>query len=56
MLPFQSFGRRAIAEVNKFGIAVDPSHNGHRTTVEASEQSTKPVMFSHSNIDEIYPS
>lgn len=43
------FGRRAIAEMNRVGITVDVSHAGYRTSMEAIEASTRPVVFSHSN-------
>jgi cobalt-zinc-cadmium resistance protein CzcA len=32
-----------------FGMVVDGSHCGHRTTLEAMERSSQPVIFSHSN-------
>lgn len=50
------FGRSAISEMNRIGIVVDLSHTGYRTTMEAIAHSTRPVIFSHSNISEIFPS
>jgi len=50
------FGRRAIREMDRLGIVVDLSHTGYRTTMEAIELSNHPVIFSHSNIAEVYPS
>jgi membrane dipeptidase len=44
-----SFGRTLIKEMNRVGMLVDCSHTGHRTTMEAMEVSTSPVIFSHSN-------
>ncbi|MEO5693752.1 MAG: membrane dipeptidase [Usitatibacter sp.] len=44
-----SFGRTLILEMNRVGMLVDCSHTGHRTTMEAMEVSTSPVIFSHSN-------
>ncbi len=43
------FGRRVIAEMNRVGMIVDCSHTGYRTTLEAIEASSAPVIFSHSN-------
>ena len=43
------FGRAVIDEMNRVGMVVDGSHCGHRTTLEAMERSTQPVIFSHSN-------
>jgi membrane dipeptidase len=43
------FGREVIREMNRVGMLVDGSHSGHRTTMEAMELSTAPVVFSHSN-------
>lgn len=43
------FGKRLIERMNDCGITVDLTHTGFRTTMEAMEVSTKPVVFSHSN-------
>lgn len=43
------FGRTVIDEMNRVGMVVYGSHCGHRTTLEAMERSTQPVIFSHSN-------
>ena len=43
------FGRAAVEEMNALGILVDCSHCGYRTTMEAMELSSAPVIFSHSN-------
>lgn len=42
-------GRAMIEEINRVGIQLDLSHVGHRTSMEAIEASSKPVIFSHSN-------
>ena len=47
--PLTSFGRQAIAEMNRLGIVVDLSHTGRRTTFDAMRASTTPPVFSHSN-------
>ena len=44
-----AFGRAVVAEMNRVGMVVDASHCGHRTSMEAFEVSTQPVIFSHSN-------
>lgn len=43
------FGREAITEMNRLGMFVDLSHCGFRTSMQAMEHSSKPVIFSHSN-------
>ena len=43
------FGRAAVREMNALGMLVDCSHCGYRTTMEAMERSSAPVVFSHSN-------
>ena len=43
------FGRAALREMNALGMLVDCSHCGYRTTMEAMERSSAPVIFSHSN-------
>ena len=47
--PLTSFGRQAIAEMNRLGIVVDLSHTGRRTTFDAMRASVTPPVFSHSN-------
>jgi len=44
-----SFGRLLIAEMNRVGMLVDCSHTGYRTTMDAMEASSAPVLLSHSN-------
>jgi membrane dipeptidase len=44
-----AFGRAAIAEMNRVGMLVDCSHCSLRTSLEAIEASSAPVIFSHSN-------
>ena len=43
------FGRKVVQEMNRVGMIVDCSHSAYRTTMEAMELSTDPVVFSHSN-------
>ncbi|MCA9080043.1 MAG: membrane dipeptidase [Planctomycetaceae bacterium] len=41
------FGRAAIAEMNRVGVIVDVAHSGWRTSLEAAQVSTKPMVASH---------
>lgn len=43
------FGRQAIAEMNRVGMAIDMSHSGERSTLEAIEFSSRPIAVTHSN-------
>src|SRR5258705_7217253 len=43
------FGIAIIERMNKVGMAVDVSHCGDRTTLDAFEVSKKPVLITHSN-------
>jgi membrane dipeptidase len=44
------FGVAIIERMNKVGMAVDVSHCGDRTTLDAFELSQKPVLITHSNV------
>jgi membrane dipeptidase len=44
------FGAAIIERMNKVGMAVDVSHCGDRTTLDAFELSKKPVLITHSNV------
>lgn len=43
------FGLALVAEMNQVGIAIDLSHCGERTTIEAAKASHKPVLVTHAN-------
>ena len=43
------FGVDAVREMNRLGILVDLSHCGNRTTLDAIEQSERPVACTHAN-------
>lgn len=45
-----SLGRKVILEMNRIGIAVDLSHVGMKTSLEAISVSRAPVICSHSNM------
>ena len=49
------FGAEVVARMNKLGMAVDISHCGDRTTLDAIEASTKPVLITHSNCRVLVP-
>jgi len=40
-------GRSAIAEMNRIGVIVDVAHSGWRTSLEAAQASTRPMVASH---------
>jgi membrane dipeptidase len=44
------FGVAIVERMNKVGMAVDVSHCGDRTTLDAFELSKKPVLITHSNV------
>jgi membrane dipeptidase len=50
------FGLRLIERMNQARVIVDCSHTGYRTTLEAIEASSRPVVFSHANSKVIKPS
>lgn len=49
------FGQAAIAEMNRVGVIVDVAHSGWRTSLEAAQASTKPMVASHTTCGGIYP-
>lgn len=49
------FGVAIIGRMNAVGMAVDVSHCGDRTTLDAFELSRKPVLITHSNCRAIVP-
>ncbi len=44
------FGLRLVEEMNRFGMIVDGTHCGYRSSMEMMETSTAPAVFSHSNV------
>jgi membrane dipeptidase len=48
-------GVTLIERMNKAGMAVDTGHSGDRTTLDAFEVSTKPVLVTHSNVRALTP-
>ncbi|WP_220447925.1 dipeptidase [Nonomuraea diastatica] len=49
------FGREVVEEMNRAGMAVDLSHVGERTSLEAIEHSAKPVAVTHANPASLVP-
>ena len=49
------FGAAIIDQMNKTGMAVDVSHCGDRTTLDAFELSKAPVLITHSNCRALVP-
>jgi membrane dipeptidase len=45
------FGREVVAECNRLGVLVDCAHATFATTIGVLEQSSQPVMISHSHLD-----
>ena len=44
-----AFGKDVVRELNAHGMTVDLSHCGPRTTTDAIEVSSRPVLFTHAN-------
>ena len=49
------FGREVVREMERVGMVVCCSHTGHRTSMEVLEHACKPVIFSHSNANALWP-
>jgi membrane dipeptidase len=49
------FGVSIVERMNKVGMAVDVSHCGDLTTLDAFEASKKPVLITHSNCRALLP-
>ncbi len=48
------FGLQAIAEMNRVGVIPDCAHSGWKTSLEAAQVSSRPVVASHSTCATIY--
>jgi membrane dipeptidase len=48
------FGKALIAEMNRVRMLVDVTHVGLKTSLEAMEISTRPVVFTHSNAKSLW--
>ncbi|HVX65532.1 MAG TPA: membrane dipeptidase, partial [Bryobacteraceae bacterium] len=49
------YGEAAITRMNRIGMAVDVSHTGDCTTLDAIKASSKPVLITHSNCRALNP-
>jgi membrane dipeptidase len=49
------FGVAIVEEMNAVGMAVDVSHSGDQTTLDACEVSGAPVLYTHSNARALNP-
>ena len=49
------FGVAVVEAMNEVGMAVDVSHSGDRTTLDACEISSVPVLYTHSNARALNP-
>jgi len=45
-----AFGRDLVKRLNELGILVDLSHCGPKTTLDAIEVATRPVVFTHAGV------
>jgi membrane dipeptidase len=50
------FGIKLIERLNKSHVIIDCTHTGQRTSLDAIEHSTAPVILSHSNVNSVHPS
>jgi membrane dipeptidase len=49
------FGGKIVARMNSIGMAIDVSHCGQRTSLDAISASKKPVLITHSNCRALAP-
>lgn len=49
------FGQTVVSRMNALGMAIDVSHCGERTTLDAIAASKKPVLITHSNCKALAP-
>jgi membrane dipeptidase len=48
------FGRRAVARMNKLGLAVDLSHSSDRTSLDVCATSDRPVFITHAGARSVW--
>jgi len=49
-----TYGRDLVREMNAWGMVPDGSHGGARTTFDMCAASSRPVVFSHSNLRSVW--
>ena len=49
------FGHEVVARMNAIGMAIDVSHCGQKTSLDAIAASKKPVLITHSNCQALAP-
>lgn len=49
------FGREVVREMNRFGMLIDCSHVGDRTTLDAISESQRPIGITHANAASLFP-
>lgn len=49
------YGLTLVRKMNETGMAIDVSHSGRRTTLDAIAASTRPVLITHSNCQTLVP-
>ncbi|MEM9549799.1 MAG: membrane dipeptidase [Pseudomonadota bacterium] len=49
------FGRQAVVEMNRVGMVIDMSHSAERSTLEAIDESARPIAITHANPDWWHP-
>lgn len=49
-LGLTDLGRSVVREINRLGMLMDCSHSSRQTALEIMDISTKPVIFSHANV------
>lgn len=50
-----TYGRDVVREMNRLGIAIDLSHVGYRTSMDAIDVSDKPCLITHANAHALSP-
>lgn len=48
------FGRKIVTEMNRIGMIIDCSHASKKSSFDIMEQSTRPVVFTHSNPNAVW--
>lgn len=51
-----AYGKRFIQEAERVGMLIDLSHVGRKTSLDALEVASQPMVFSHSNAIAVHPS